>query len=220
MRTKRNIGIGLLAAFLLWTLAVCGADVQPIGPLGSCVGFAGLNGYVHRLTGVHLWLYELTDLLSLVPLFICAIFGILGLGQWVRRKSLRRVDPDLLVLGGFYVVVILAFAVFEILEINYRPVLIEGRLEPSYPSSTTMLVLCVIPTARMQLRRRLTASRLRRWISGATRVFTTFMVLARLLSGVHWFTDIVGGILLSAGLVTIYAAATQEVIARISQNRQ
>ena len=186
----------LLAAFVLWTWAVCVVDLQPIGPRGTRVGFGTLNGWVHSLTGVHLWLYELTDWLGLVPIIVCAAFGILGLVQW-----------DLLVLGGFYLAVILAFAAFEVLEVNYRPVLIEGRLEASYPSSTTMLVLCVMPTARMQLSGRLRSRRLCFWAKGAIYVFTAFMVLARLLSGVHWFTDIVGGILLSSGLTDMYRSA-------------
>lgn len=197
----------LLAAFVLWTLAVRLVDLQPIGPLGTTVGFAALNGYIHDLTGVNWTLYTLTDWLGLVPLCVCAAFGLLGLRQWIRRRSLRRVDPDLLVLGGFYGAVMAVFLLFEFLEVNYRPVLIEGRLEASYPSSTTMLVLCVMPTLRLQLRHRLKSRPLRRRAEVLIVFFTGFMVLARLLSGVHWSTDIIGGILLSAGLVGMYRSS-------------
>lgn len=197
----------LLALFLLWTWAVKTVDLREIGPMGTTVGFGTLNGYIHSLTGVNLRLYTLTDWLGLIPIGICAAFGILGLGQWIRRKSLRRVDPDLLVLGCFYLAVVLVFATFEFLSVNYRSVLIEGRLEASYPSSTTMLVLCVMPTARMQLRRRLSSPALYLWTAALIRGYTVFMVLARLLSGVHWFTDIIGGALLSAGLIGAYQSA-------------
>ena len=197
---------GLLAAFALWTASVYLVDVQPIGPLGSEVGFAALNGWFHNLTGVHLWLYDLTDLLSVIPLGLCAAFGILGLSQWVRRKKLRRVDRDLLLLGGFYLAVAAFFVAFECFPVNFRPVLIEGRLEASYPSSTTLLVLCVMSTAQMQLHRRLRPSALRRMVCTMLPCFTAFMVLARLLSGVHWLTDILGGAVLSAALVTAYGA--------------
>ena len=186
----------LLGAFLLWTAGVCLVDVRPIGPMGSEVGFAGLNGWFHGLTGVHWWLYDLTDLLGLASLGICGGFGLQGLCQWVRRKSIRRVDGELLALGGFYLTVLAVFFLFELLQINYRPVLIQGQLEASYPSSTTMLALCVLPTAMLRLRSR--------WVRFLLATLTAFLVLGRLLCGVHWVSDIIGGALLSAGLVTLY----------------
>ena len=195
---------GFLVAFVLWTLAVKFMDVRPIGPLGSEVGLGALNGAFHAMTGVHMGLYTLTDWLSLVPLVTVLAFGIQGLSQWIRRGDLRKVDPDLLILGGFYVAVMAVFLFFEYAALNYRPILIEGVLEASYPSSTTMLVLCVMPTARMRLNKR-------RPLCVAIDAFTAFMVIARLVSGVHWLTDIIGGILLSAGLVTQYAALVHTV---------
>lgn len=108
-----GLSAGLLTAFALWTAAVATVDAAPIGPLESTVGFATLNGWVHRLTGVHWWLYHLTDWLSLVPIGLAAAFALLGLGQWIRRKDLRRVDHSLLLLGGFYLAVIAAYALFE-----------------------------------------------------------------------------------------------------------
>ena len=196
----------LLAAFLLWTAAIQFVDVQAIGPQGSSVGFATMNRFVHNLTGVHMSLYTITDWLSLVPLMFVMGFGILGLIQWIKRKHLLKVDDSILVLGGFYIVVMAAFVLFEVLVINYRPVLIDGVLEASYPSSTTMLVMCVMPTAIMQFHARIKNKVFRRCVTYAITAFTAFMVIGRLISGVHWVTDIIGGALLSAGLVLMYRA--------------
>jgi len=207
-KAKRfGAALWLLGAFALWTAAVCLVDVRPIGPGGSAVGLAGLNGFVHGLTGVHMTLYTITDWLGLVPLGIGLCFGMLGLVQWIRRKGLRKVDGSLLVLGGFYILVMGAYLLFETVVVNYRPVWIEGVLEASYPSSTTLLVLCLMPTARMQLEARIKNPALRRWTAVLLRLFSLFMVLGRLLSGVHWFSDIVGGVLLSGGLVGLYRGA-------------
>ena len=203
-KKKWMIAVSLLVAFVLWTAAVCLVDVQPIGPRGTSVGFAALNGFIHRVTGVHMSLYVLTDWLGLVLFGVVFAFALLGLAQWVRRKKLSAVDRSILILGGFYVVVMAAYVFFEFVVINYRPILIEGALEASYPSSTTMLTLCVIPTAVMQLKNRIQNAAVWRCASFAMTVFAAFMVAARLVSGVHWFTDIVGGILLSAGLVMGY----------------
>ena len=205
-QTHLSLALCLLAAFALWTLAVRSVDVQAIGPQGSAVGFAAVNQSFHALTGVHIALYTITDWLGLVPLGVAAGFALLGLVQWVRRKHLLQVDSSLLALGGFYLVVMAAYCFFEQVVINYRPILIEGRLEASYPSSTTMLVLCVMPTAMMQFHSRIRNKRLSQCVDFLIISFTGFMVVGRLLSGVHWLTDIIGGALLSAGLVMLYAS--------------
>ena len=203
--------LGFLGAFALWTVLVCQADVAPIGPEGSRVGFAAINGAFHHLTGVHWALYTLTDWLGLVPICIAFGFAVLGLVQLVRRKSLRSVDGSILALGAFYLLVLAAYLLFEKIVINYRPVLINGILEASYPSSTTMLALCILPTAGMQLRQRIHFPPARRAVLALLAVFTAFLVIGRLLSGVHWLSDIIGGALLSAGLTALYAFACEMI---------
>lgn len=199
-----HLEAGLLAAFVVWTAAVCTMDVQPIGPMGTTVGFATLNGIIHKATGVHWELYTVTDWLGLVPLGIMAGFAVLGLIQWIRRKHICMVDRSILVLGGFYAALMAVYGLLEVVVINYRPVLVNGIPEASYPSSTTMLVLCVMPTAIMQWRMRIKDAFVKRWVEMVAKVFLVIMVVGRFLSGVHWFTDIVGGMLLSGGLVGMY----------------
>ena len=198
------LGAGLVVAFVLWTVLVCFVDVRTIGPEGSSVGFATLNGFVHELTGVNWLLYTVTDWLGLVPIAAALGFAILGLVQLIKRKSLWKVDHSILALGVFYIVVMAAYVFFEMVVINYRPTLIDGYLEASYPSSTTMLVMCVMPTAAMQLNARIKNTVFRRCAIIAIVAFTAFMVIGRLISGVHWITDIIGGALFSAGVVTTY----------------
>lgn len=209
IRKSFIVSMCLLTAFVLWTVAICFVDVRAIGPQGSSVGFAGINGFVHTLTGVHWGLYNITDWLGLVPIFLCVGFGILGQVQWIQRKSIRKVDYDIFVLGGFYIVTIAAYLFFESVVINYRPVLINGYLEASYPSSTTLLVMCVMPTAVMQFNSRIKNKVLRNIIAVTIIAFIAFMVIGRLVSGVHWFTDIVGGALLSSGLVMMYYSVSK-----------
>ena len=203
-KKKLVLGASLVVAFVLWTILVCFVDVRAIGPEGSSVGFAALNGFVHELTGVNWFLYTITDWLGIVPIAVALGFAILGLVQLIKRKSLWKVDHRILALGVFYIVVMAAYIFFEVVVINYRPTLIDGYLEASYPSSTTMLVMCVMPTAAMQLNVRIKNTVLRRCAVITIVAFTAFMVIGRLVSGVHWITDIIGGALLSAGLVTMY----------------
>lgn len=208
-KTKRivSVGILLLTAFAVWTFLIQTVDVQQIGPRQSAVGFATVNGWFHRRTNVHWMLYTLTDWLGLVPIVVCLLFACVGLAQLVQRRSLLKVDLDILLLGVYYVLVIFAYLLFEMVPLNYRPVLIEGILEASYPSSTTLLVLSVMPTLHFQEERRLKNSALRHGIKVLTVLFSVFMVVGRLLSGVHWLTDIMGAILLSGGLFLLYKAS-------------
>ena len=200
------VGASLLAAFVLWTVLIRFVDVQAIGPQESSVGFAMLNGYVHSLTGENMSLYVITDWLGLVPIGVAFGFAVLGLVQLIKRKNLFKVDRSILVLGGFYIVVMAVYVLFEMVVINYRPILIDGYLEASYPSSTTMLVMCVMPTAMMQLRTRIKNKVFSWCVMVAIATFVAFMVIGRLVSGVHWITDIIGGALFSAGVVMIYKA--------------
>lgn len=215
--TPLALSAGLLALFVLYTAAVMFIDVKPVAPQNSLVGFSTLNQWFHNLLGVNLWLYYITDWLSLIALLPVVGFAVLGFVQLVKRKSLLRVDSSILVLGGFYLLVILAYLFFEFNVINYRPVLINGFLEASYPSSTTMLVMCVMPTAIMQFHRLLPNKSIRICINALCGAFAVLMVAGRLLSGVHWFTDILGGILLSATLVMVYFSANRFIGSKYPQ---
>ncbi len=200
-------GIMLMAAFVLWTAAIQFIDVSPEGQNGTSIGFASFNVWFHKITGVHMMLYTITDWLGLVPVFICISFGFMGLLQLIDRRSLLKVDQDILILGVYYSLVIFGYLFFEMVPINYRPVLIDGVLEASYPSSTTLLVLSVMPTLLFQTDRRCGNPRIRKLTAVFVIVFSVFMVAGRLLSGVHWATDIIGSILLSAGLLNFYRSS-------------
>lgn len=148
-------GLVILLSFVIWTVLIQTVDVKPEGIFGTNVGFATVNTWFHSLTDVHMMIYTITDWLGLVPIFVCIGFGIVGLYQWMKKRSLWKVDFDIRVLGIYYILVIFEYLIFEMIPINYRPILIEGRMEASYPSSTTLLVLSVMPTLLFELQRRI-----------------------------------------------------------------
>ncbi|MBR0368841.1 MAG: phosphoesterase PA-phosphatase [Clostridia bacterium] len=200
-------GVALLAAFVLWTALIQRVDVRPVGQNGTNIGFAAFNLWFHKLTGVHMAIYTLTDWLGLVPIAVCLGFGGLGLIQLIKRRSLMKVDPDILLLGAYYIIVIFFYLFFEMVPINYRPIPIDGVMEASYPSSTTLLVLSVMPTLVYQVDRRASSPAVRRLTGAFAVLFSAFMVVGRLVAGVHWATDIAGSVLLSAGLFRAYRGA-------------
>lgn len=208
-KTKKWLIAGaiLILAFIIWTVLIVCVDVKPVGQNGTNIGFSTVNTAFHKLTGENMTLYTITDWLGLVPIVVCLVFAVIGLIQLIKRKSLKKVDFDIILLGIYYIIVIAEYLLFEMIPINYRPVLIEGVLEASYPSSTTLLVLSVMPTLIFQAYRRMSNNTVRNIVTVCSVLFSVFMVAGRLISGVHWLTDIIGALILSAGSFMLYCAA-------------
>lgn len=219
-KTTWILALVLCLCFIGWTAAVAFVDVQAIGPEGSQVGLATMNAWARRVTGVDVaeggmrpfW-YKLTNGLGYVSLIVALLFALLGLCPLVRRRGLARMDRELLMLGLFYVLLLGCYVLFEKVIVNYRPVIITAAdgLEASYPSSHTMLACFIFATAMMQLPRLVKSPALRGLGKLVCAAIIAVAVVGRLLSGVHWLSDIIGGVLLSTALVALYAAATQSV---------
>lgn len=207
MKKKLIAGISLLTAFIIYTYSLTFAFIKPVGPCGSAVAYADINKAVHEFFGVNMTLYNITDWAGVAAIAVAFAFAFFGLIEWIKRKSILKVDKSILLLGVFYLFIFAVYALFEFLVINRRPVLINGILEASYPSSTTMLALCVFPTAIMQFSRLIKNRIIKYSVNGFCTLFTAFMVIGRLLSGVHWLTDIIGGLLFSSAAVLIYWGA-------------
>ena len=196
----------LFLFFVLFTILVRYVDVRT-WETGTPIGFSTVNIAIFKLFGgYHELLYIITDLCALPAIGLAAAFGLLGLYEWIRRKSLFKVDPDLFVLGGFYIAVMAAYFFFEVVVVDCRPILVDGAVEASYPSSHTMVAIAVFATAVLQMKERLKNQTLGLALRFLIDVFTVFTIAGRLICGAHWFTDILGGLLLSAALVEGYKA--------------
>jgi len=206
-RAKLISGTVLMVLFLLLIAALKIIDVQPIGPQGSEVGFASLNGAFHRLTGVNMTWYDITGALGMAAIAVACGFGLFGLWQLIKRRSLSRVDRDIYALAGLYIALGIVYVLFEKAVVNYRPIDMGAGLEPSFPSSHTMLTCCIMSSAIWQFKRRIKPGVLRSIAVLLCAVLMVVTVAGRVVSGVHWITDIAGGVLISASLMAFYRAA-------------
>ncbi len=212
MKKKKNLwvpAIILIVVSILYTVLVKFVDVGEIGPEGSSVGFQMINGYVHSMIGVQEFWYKVTKYLGILPFLYVGYYGVIGLMQLIKGKSLKKVDQRILALGGFYIVVGLVYVFFEKVVINYRPVILEEGLEASYPSSHTMLALCICLSSLL-ISKYYIKKQYKRVVDGITVSLMTVLVVGRILSGVHWITDIIGGVLISLALVYTYKAVIKE----------
>lgn len=210
---KFSISFVLFVCFIMFTAALKFVDVQPVGPMDSEVGFATVNVFVHNLFGQNKVYDRISDFLAVLSLFAACSFAIIGAYQFLQKKSILKVDSSIILLGVTYVFVILIYVLYEKLVINFRPVLEKGVLEASYPSSHTMMILIILGTARTTMERIIHNELV---LKGLRIVLAVLMVLAvafRIMSGVHWFTDILGALFISAAVIQLYNSLYRSVVA-------
>lgn len=202
---KRNFlisGILLLIA-ITFTILVKVVDVKQIGVNNSSIGFATLNQFIFETTGVNIIWYHITDWLGLIPVFMAIVYAFIGLIQFIKRRSIFKVDKEIILLGLYYIIVIALYVFFEKVIINYRPILMNGFLEASYPSSHTLMTICICGSSIL-INKKLFNNKITKVINYLSIIIITITVVGRLISGVHWFTDIIGCILISSGLLMTF----------------
>ena len=198
---------GFFSLFTIFTMMLLIVDVRRIGPYGSKVGFSTLNANVRDAVGrSNLW-YDISEWLGVFALLAIVFFAGLGVWQLIRRKSPLKVDASIYLLGALYLLMVGFYLFFEVFVINQRPILVDGQLEASYPSSHTMLVCTVMGSAIFAVRTLFKSKAVRISVTAVASVVMALTAVGRMLSGVHWFTDILGGLLLSCALVSLYVTA-------------
>ena len=197
--------------FVFFSLWIRIFDVQPVGPEGSNIGFASLNVAVHEFFGMHLFWYKLTQLLGVAAIAVAAVFAVVGFIQFIKRKSLLKVDKKILMLGAIYILVILFYVFFEKVPFNYRPVVLDPAegLEPSYPSTHTMIILTIFGTLISVIGDYIKNPKLVLVIKIVCLIIMAVTIIGRLICGVHWFTDIAGGVIISLFFINLFKDLTR-----------
>ena len=202
---KKNIitSITMIILAVIYTILVKIIDVAPIGPNNSEVGFSKINGFFHNLLGSNMTIYKITEILGIIPLLMAGIYAIIGVVELIKRKSFTKVDREIYALAGLYVVVLGLYIFFEKCIINYRPILIDGVLEASYPSSHTLMALCICGSSII-VNKRIFHKKIFNLENKLSIFLMVAIVLGRFISGVYWFSDILGGIFISLALLSSF----------------
>ena len=203
---KRNLVISVILILLaiIFTILVKNVDVNTLGANGSNIGFSTLNRSVFDNIGVNMTWYNITNCLGIISIIIALAYVLIGLIQLVKRKNVFKVDKEIIALGIFYVILAALYIAFEIFIVNYRPILMDGELEASYPSSHTMLTIFICGSAILINSKLFNDNKIAKITNVVALILMIVTVIGRLLSGVHWFTDILGGIIIASALLMSY----------------
>ncbi len=205
-KNKRSFMLSaiLFVLFIIFTIVVKFVDVHNIGPQGSVVGLATINNSFRNVLDYNATFYKISEILGYISLLLVGLYGVVGIKQLIEKKSLFKVDRSILLLGMFYILVAIIYVIFEFVVINYRPIILDEGLEASYPSSHTILSICVCISSFLVSKKVFKKEKLVNIFNIFTIILMILVVLTRLLSGVHWLTDIIGGIILSLALCTLF----------------
>lgn len=207
-KKKRNfiISIILILVAVIFTILVKKVDVKQVGANETSIGFATVNLFIFKSIGVNMIWYHITDWLGIATIFMAMVYALIGFVQIIKRKSLFKVDKEIIILGLFYIIVISLYILFEKVIVNYRPILMHGFLEASYPSSHTLMTICLCGSSII-INKKLFNNKITKFMNILSLIIIFIIVIGRLLSGVHWFTDIIGGIFISIALLRTFHSA-------------
>ena len=197
------ITILLLVSSIIFIVLLKRIDIKCDAVNNSCIGLATINQFIFDKIGVNMIWYTITDWLGIIPILMSVVYAIIGLKQLMKRKSIKKVDKEILCLGVFYILVILIYILFEKCIINYRPILMNGFLEASFPSSHTLITICLCGSSII-VNNRLFKKKFTKVLNVISLFIIIITIIGRLISGVHWFTDIIGGILISSFLLMLF----------------
>ena len=202
---RRNliITILLLVSSIIFIILLKTVDIKCNAVNNSCIGFATINQFIFDKIGVNMAWYTITDWLGIIPILLSIAYAIVGLKQLIKRKSIKKVDNEIIILGIFYIIVISIYVLFEKYIINYRPILMNGFLEASFPSSHTLMTVCLCGSSII-INNRLFKNKFTKIVNVISLFIIIITIIGRLISGVHWFADIVGGILISSFLLMLF----------------
>ena len=138
-KTKMKVVLAILAfaAAVSWIVIVLKVDVGKVGPKGKEIGLSLINSSFHDIwhyddIGYNKLWYGITQGIGAFSLAVAGCMGLFGIWQLIKRKSLLKVDKCIIVLGILYAVTFGVYMFFEVVVINYRPVLMPDQTEPTW----------------------------------------------------------------------------------------
>lgn len=145
---------------------------------------------------------KITDIILIASIAVLGVFAILGLCQWIQRKSLKKVDKPLLAMLVPLIFMAATYIIFDkFLVLNTRP---NGSGEPSFPSTHTMVVATIFLCVALILPRYIKSKAAIITLDILMLALTILVCIGRVAANMHWISDVIGGLIFAVIFAVIY----------------
>lgn len=205
-KEKRNyyITLAIFIVFIIFTIGVMNIDVMAIGPKDGKVGFSTINKKVFEIFGQNDKWDQVSDKLLSISVFVELGFILITIFQIIKRKSLFKIDYDISIFFILYIIFALINVFFDYIAINNRPIIEDGKVEASYPSTHTFMTVFMLGFLMIEIWCRIKNKAIKNIIYTICVIIMIAMPILRVIAGRHWLTDVIGGVIL--GLFAVMLA--------------
>ena len=204
IKTNLILFCSFLLASIIFTILLFTVDVRASFN-NPRLGLASMNEKVFNAIGESKVWYYITQILGYLAILVVICFATVGVIQLIKNKSIKKVDKEIIGLGIVYIVIAIIYVFFEkVVVVNYRPVLEDGEVAASFPSSHTLLACVVFSTALLEAKKLIKVKFINENLIFLIEFLVILMAGGRLLSGVHWLSDIIASVLYSGVIVSAY----------------
>lgn len=203
-----SITAALFVVFAVFTIIAKFVDTSLVLTTNTKIGLSSINKPIFDSIKISDAWGTVSTVLFLVAALVALALIVIGVKEFIKTKQLSKVNHKILFLIGLYMLTVFFYFLFEILIVNYRPLLDEGLAKASYPSSHTLLVCVVCLSACFVVPDYIKNKPLKITIISLLILISLLTPVTRMLAGMHWFSDIIGSLLLSAALVMCYYSTT------------
>lgn len=149
-----------------------------------------------------------TDIILYAAIILIAVFALLGLYQWISRKSLKKVDRALRLIPLPLILMVITYFIFDKLWILATAP--NDPTKPSFPSTHVMVVATIFLLTALILPRYLKSKPLRLTLDFLMLALFAVVAVGRIIIGAHWPADVACGAVFAAIFATVYYLMLKE----------
>ena len=153
---------------------------------------------------------KITDIILYASIAIVGLFAVLGLAQWISRKSIKKVDKQILWMVLPLALVVIVYLVCDKIltpdRFSFMPTRPDGSGEPSFPSTHVLVVTTVFFCISAALPKYIKSKVALFLIDIVMFALASLVATGRIMSDKHSYIDVAGSVVFALIFYGIYNA--------------